>query len=146
MVDFVGKGQLLGGRWLILSARVAVVSVTVLNATNLAFMAVFSYFSAKGSLGLFAPPKRVEFQLFAGSSSLNQLVVKFENPNIQELATQFAPCLIDFSSPSCIATPFTNSAVDALQQGIKFAGYGSICEGCSLCIMLVSFVVAGVLC
>ena len=56
MVDFVGKGQLLGGRWLILSARVAVVSVTVLNATNLAFMAVFSYFSAKGSLGLFAPP------------------------------------------------------------------------------------------
>jgi hypothetical protein len=58
MVDFVGKGQLLGGRWLILSARVAVVSVTVLNATNLAFMAVFSYFSAKGSLGLFAPPPK----------------------------------------------------------------------------------------
>ena len=91
-------------------------------------------------------PRRVEFQLFAGSSSLNQLVVKFENPNIQELATQFAPCIIDASSPSCIATPFTNSAVDALQQGIKFAGYGSICEGCSLCIMLVSFGVAGVLC
>jgi hypothetical protein len=55
MVDFVGKGQLLGGRWLSMSARFAVVSVTVLNATNLAFMAVFSYFSAEGSLGLFAP-------------------------------------------------------------------------------------------
>ena len=55
MVDFVGKGQLLGGRWLSMSARFAVVSVTVLNATNLAFMAVFSYVSAEGSLGLFAP-------------------------------------------------------------------------------------------
>ena len=48
MVDFVGKGQQLGGRWLKLSARVAFVSVTVLNATNLAFMAVHSYFSVQG--------------------------------------------------------------------------------------------------
>ena len=145
MVDFVGKGQLLGGRWLSLSARFAMVSVTALNVTNVVFMAVYSHFSVKGSFLLFCP-QRVEFQLFAGSSYINQLVVKFENPNIQELITQLAPCLIDASSPSCIATPFTNSAVDALQQGIKFAGYGSICEGCSLCIMLVSFVVAGVLC
>ena len=44
MVDFVGKGQLLGGRWLTLSARVAIVSVTLLNAANLVFMAVYSYF------------------------------------------------------------------------------------------------------
>ena len=48
MVDFVGKGQQLGGRWLKLSARVAFVSVTVLNATNLAFMAVYSYFFVQG--------------------------------------------------------------------------------------------------
>jgi hypothetical protein len=48
MVDFVGKGRQLGGRWLKLSARVAFVSVTVLNATNLAFMAVQSYFSIQG--------------------------------------------------------------------------------------------------
>jgi hypothetical protein len=48
MVDFVGKGQQLGGRWLKLSARVAIVSVTVLNATNLAFMSVQSYFSVQG--------------------------------------------------------------------------------------------------
>ena len=49
MVDFVGQGQLLGGRWLNLSARVAFVSVTVLNATNVVFMAVYSHFSVKGS-------------------------------------------------------------------------------------------------
>jgi hypothetical protein len=145
MVDFVGQGQLLGGRWLSLSARVAMVSVTVLNVINVVFMAVYSHLSVKGSFLMFCP-QRVEFQLFAGSSYINQLVVKFENPNIQELITQLAPCIIDASSPSCIATPFINSAVDALDQVLKFAGYGSICEGCSLCIMLVSFVVAGVLC
>ena len=48
MVDFVGKGQQRGGRWLNLSARVAIASVTVLNATNLAFMAVYSYFCVQG--------------------------------------------------------------------------------------------------
>jgi hypothetical protein len=69
-----------------------------------------------------------------------------QNPNLQDLATGLLPCINDPSSPSCLATSFINSAVDAIQQGLKFAGYGSICEGCSLCIMLVSFVVAGVLC
>jgi hypothetical protein len=49
MVDFVGKGQQLGGLWLSLSARVAMVSVTVLNATNVVFMAVFCYYPLKGS-------------------------------------------------------------------------------------------------
>jgi hypothetical protein len=39
-----------------------------------------------------------------------------------------------------------NFASEALSQGLTFAGYGSICEGCSLVIMLVSFGVAGVLC
>jgi hypothetical protein len=49
MVDFVAKGQLFGGRWLNMSARVAIVSVTLLNATNIAFMAIYSHFSVKGS-------------------------------------------------------------------------------------------------
>ena len=49
MVDFVGQGQLLGGRWLSLSARFAMVSVTALNVTNVVFMAVYSRFSVKGS-------------------------------------------------------------------------------------------------
>jgi hypothetical protein len=49
MVDFVGKGQLLGGLWLNLSARVVMASVTVLNATNVVFMAVFCYYPLKGS-------------------------------------------------------------------------------------------------
>ena len=48
MVDFVAKGQLLGGRWLSLSTRAAIVSVTLLNATNVVFMAVYSHFSVKG--------------------------------------------------------------------------------------------------
>jgi hypothetical protein len=48
MVDFVAKGQLFGGRWLSLSTRAAIVSVTLLNATNVVFMAVYSHFSVKG--------------------------------------------------------------------------------------------------
>jgi hypothetical protein len=37
-------------------------------------------------------------------------------------------------------------AVKSINDGMQFAGYGSICEGCSLVIMLVSFLAAGVLC
>ena len=48
MVDFVSKGHMLGGRWLNLSTRAAMVSVTLLNATNVVFMAVYSHFSLKG--------------------------------------------------------------------------------------------------
>ena len=50
MVEFVVKGQEFRGRWFNLLPRVAVVSVTVLNAANIVFMAVFSYFSSKGWL------------------------------------------------------------------------------------------------
>ena len=41
---------------------------------------------------------------------------------------------------------YIRSATDTTSDGLKFAGYGSICEGCSLVIMLVSFLAAGVLC
>jgi hypothetical protein len=34
MVDFVSKGHMLAGRWLNLSTRAAMVSVTLLNATT----------------------------------------------------------------------------------------------------------------
>jgi hypothetical protein len=146
MVDFVGKGQQLGGRWLKLSARVAFVSVTALNATNVAFMAVYSYFCVKGWF-LFSARKGSTIQLFAGSSYMNQLIAKTRNPNLQELVDEFFPlCLDDPVSPDCPITSFINSASDALSRGLTFAGYGSICEGCSLFIMLVSFVVAGALC
>ena len=37
MVDFVVKGQQLGRRWLNLSSRIGIASVTVLNATNSLF-------------------------------------------------------------------------------------------------------------
>jgi hypothetical protein len=143
MVDFVGKGQQLGGRWLNLSARVAIVSVTALNVTNVAFMAVYSYFCLKGWCLCFMR-KGLTFQLFAGSSYMNQLIAKSQNPNLQELGDEISVCLND--PLHCPFTPFINNASDALSRGLTFAGYGSICEGCSLFIMLVSFVVAGALC
>ena len=56
------------------------------------------------------------------------------------------PCFPDIYAPSCIIRIYATSASDALSDGISVAGYGSICEGCSLVIMLVSFLAAGVLC
>jgi hypothetical protein len=52
MVEFVVKGQEFRGRWVNLSPRIVVVSVTVLNAVNIVFMAVFSYYASKGWLQL----------------------------------------------------------------------------------------------
>jgi hypothetical protein len=81
---------------------------------------------------------------------MNQLIAKtqnlLQNPNIQELGDEISPCFDDQSSPKCLPASFITSASDALSRGLTFAGYGSICEGCSLFIMLVSFVVAGALC
>jgi hypothetical protein len=77
---------------------------------------------------------------------MNQLVAKMQNPNLQKITDEITPCFHDQSSPKCIPASFVTSASDALSRGLTFAGYGSICEGCSLVIMLVSFVVAGALC
>jgi hypothetical protein len=77
---------------------------------------------------------------------MNQLIAKSQNPNLQELGDEISPCFDNLLSPNCLPTPFINSASEALSRGLTFAGYGSICEGCSLFIMLVSFVVAGALC
>ena len=64
------------------------------------------------------------------------------NPDRQQLA----PCLLNVYLPNCIIGNYVISAADATSDGLIFAGYGSICEGCSLVIMLVSFLAAGVLC
>ncbi len=88
----------------------------------------------------------MRIELFAGASYINQLIAKSQNPNLQELGDEISPCFDNLLSPNCLPTPFINNASDALSRGLTFAGYGSICEGCSLFIMLVSFVVAGVLC
>ncbi len=78
---------------------------------------------------------------------MNQLIAKMRNPNLQEIADEMTPCLdYGFSSPNCPPISYINNATDTLSRGFTFAGYGSICEGCSLFIMLVSFVVAGALC
>ena len=57
---------------------------------------------------------------------------------------ELVPCFPDIYAPSCIIRIYATSASDALSDGISVAGYGSICEGCSLVIMLVSFLAAGV--
>jgi hypothetical protein len=59
---------------------------------------------------------------------------------------EFSICILDKFSPKCPWTHFVDAASDAMTKGINFAGNGSICEGCSLVIMLVSFAVAGALC
>jgi hypothetical protein len=64
------------------------------------------------------------------------------NPDWDELAL----CSPYLYQPTCIIGMHIGSATDAISDGLKFAGYGSICEGCSLVIMLVSFLAAGVLC
>jgi hypothetical protein len=99
------------------------------------------YFTFFGSGG-----KGLTNQLFAGASYMNQLIAKSQNPNLQELADELIPCFDDPWSPTCFPASFINNASDALSRGLTFAGYGSICEGCSLFIMLVSFVSAGALC
>ena len=86
-------------------------------------------------------------QLFPSGSSFwsklaNYITASLANPDLEELA----PCLLDIYTPTCIIGKYVISATDATSDGIKSAGYGSICEGCSLVIMLVSFLAAGVLC
>ena len=77
---------------------------------------------------------------------MNQLIAKTQNPNLQELGDDISPCFDDPRVPDCLFTPYINSASDALSRGLTFAGYGSICEGCSLVIMLVFYLAAGILC
>ena len=77
---------------------------------------------------------------------MNQLIAKTQNPNLQELGDEISPCFDDPRVPDCLFTPYINSASDAISRGLTFAGYGSICEGCSLVIMLFSFIIAGALC
>jgi hypothetical protein len=148
MVDFVAKGQLVGS-WFTVSARAAIVSVTVLNATNLAFMAASTDFSFQSSFLLFVCtyfyPQRFEFQPFAGYSIMNRLWTKLQNPNLWR--SELSICLLSqLRSPECFVVSEINAATNALTKGLNFAGYGSICQGCSLAIILVSFGVAGVRC
>jgi hypothetical protein len=59
---------------------------------------------------------------------------------------ELGPCIETFFVPTCTIGIYVRSAAEATTDGLKFAGYGSICEGCSLVIMLASFLAAGVLC
>ncbi len=52
MVEFVVKGEQFRGRWFIFLPRITVVCVTISNAMNVVFMAVFSSFASKGRLQL----------------------------------------------------------------------------------------------
>ncbi len=54
-------------------------------------------------------------------------------------------CFVDLYSVKCPLT-FLSDSARVVNLGMSFAGYGSICELCSVVIILVSFVVTGVLC
>jgi hypothetical protein len=140
MVEFVLKGQEFRGRWVHLLPRIAVASVTVLNAANIVFMAVYSYNASKGWLQLCFRP--FCFNVSTGSSLWSKVAATLANRDLDELA----PCISTIYEGNCIIGMYVTSATDALSDGLKFAGYGSICEGCSLVIMLVYFLAAGVLC
>lgn len=136
-------GQQLHGRLTTRLPRIAVVCLSVLNATNIVFMAIFSYFASKSVPGcafLFLFLKPFELTCFhTGSSIWSQL--SNEIPTLQNTAN----CSSNTYAPSCGIGNYITKASDASADGITFAGYGSICEGCSLVIMLVSFVAAGIL-
>jgi hypothetical protein len=143
MVEFVVKGQEFRGRWVNLLPRIVVVSVTVLNAANIVFMAVFSFFNSKGWSAICSFVFNLLISIVpSGSSFWSKLAATLANPDLDELA----PCIESFYAPTCIIGIYVRSATEATSDGLKFAGYGSICEGCSLVIMLVSFLAAGVLC
>jgi hypothetical protein len=140
MVEFVVRGQEFRGRWVNLLPRIVVVSVTVLNAANIVFMAIFSYYASKGWLQLCVFLFVLTFP--SGSSFWSKVAATLANRDLDELG----PCIQSIYTPTCIIGIYVTSAADAFSDGFKFAGYGSICEGCSLVIMLVSFLAAGVLC
>jgi hypothetical protein len=48
MVEFVVRGQQFRGRWVDFLPRIVFVCVNVLNAANIVFSAIFSYFASKG--------------------------------------------------------------------------------------------------
>jgi hypothetical protein len=89
------------------------------------------------SLFLFLKPFELTF-FHTGSSFWSQL--SNELPTLLNTA----PCSSIYA-PSCGIGNYSTKASDASAYCITFAGYGSICEGCSLVIMLVSFVAAGIL-
>lgn len=110
-------------------------------------MAACTYFSFQGSFLFVCScfcPQRFEFQPFAGYSIMNRLSTKLQNPDIFD--PELFICLRSLESPQCSFVSMFNAAADAWTKGINFAGYGSICQGCSLAIILVSFGVAGVRC
>ncbi len=147
MADFVGRQFL--NRWTKLLPRAVIVSVTILNAMNVVFMAMFSYFAAQSLLRP-TPHFSIALILFlfpfalicfrSGASFFSKIVDKLENYNLSEIVE----CA--YIKDNCIMWQHLEYAVASISDGLKFAGYGSICEGCSLVIMLVSFLAAGVLC
>ena len=137
MADFVGRQFV--SRWFKVLPHAVIVSVTILNAANIVFMAVFSYFASQSLL----PPTYICIVLIlvlSGASFFFKIVDKLENFDLSEIVE----CAI--IKDNCIMWQNLEYAVKSINDGMKFAGYGSICEGCSLVIMLVSFWAAGALC
>ena len=123
MVDFVTMAETKIGRLLKIAARVVMVCVTLSNIISISLLAVAVNFQVRASLYF----SKVSTALY--------------NPLFFE--EQAIPC---FVQRKCQSLDDFYSATDLVNQALRFQGYASICEGFSLVVILISFVVAGAYC
>jgi hypothetical protein len=123
MVDFVTMAETKTGRLLKIAARVAMVCVTLSNLVNISLLAVAVNYQVRASV----------FFSKAGTALKDPLFMQ----------EQLYPC---FVVQKCDAVNYFVLGTDHVNQALRVQGYASICEGFSLVIILVSFVVAGAYC
>jgi hypothetical protein len=122
MVDFVTSAQR-ATNWLKIIARVSMFCVTVSNAVNVSFLGVAAKFQTNAS------------------SLFSKVTAELQSPGF--LSEQGFACLF---FQKCKTIDYFLSATDLVNQALIYQGYASMCEGFSLVIVLISFVVAGIYC
>jgi hypothetical protein len=127
MVDFVtlarrNVAQRATG-WLTIAARIAMVCVTISNIINISFLAVAANYQSKASL------------LFSNVAAALGSPEFLNEYGFACFFFQKCPAIDDFLS-----------ATDLVNQAVIYQGHASICEGFSLVIILISFVVSGIYC
>jgi hypothetical protein len=123
MVDFVTMAETKTGRLLKIAARVAMVCVTLSNLVSISLLAVAVNYQVRSSF------------------HFSKLSTELADPLF--LQQQLGACFID---KKCDALDNFVAATDLVNQALRMQGYASICEGLSLVVILVSFVVAGAYC
>jgi hypothetical protein len=123
MVDFVTVADTKTGKYLKMAARIAMICVMLSNAVNICFLAV-----------------AVNYQVRA-SVYFSKVSTELQNPLFMK--EQLSSC---FFAQKCATLDYFLEATGLVNQALTFQGHASICEGFSLIVVLVSFVVAGVYC